>query len=360
MELRLNASSGSYDIIIEKGSITSKEGINRYLVDYLRGRAVKKVYIVSDINVDKIYSDLLVAILEGNDYEVYKRVVAPGEVSKHISNLESIYEDLVAKSITRSDTIIALGGGVVGDLAGFVAATYLRGVDYIQVPTSLLAQVDSSVGGKTAVNIGSGKNLVGAFYQPSLVIIDTNVLKTLSVDQFRSGMAEVIKYGMIADSDLFDLLEDIRNDYMDDTIFNKIDEIVYRSCSIKKSVVEEDEFDRGRRMILNFGHTIGHGIEAYYNYQEYGHGQAVAMGMYEITRIAYENGLVDYEILDRLGSVLEGYVLRKDSPVDIGNLIEYIARDKKVLDGSLNIVLVDKIGQAVIKRARIEKDRIIL
>ncbi|CCY50002.1 MAG: 3-dehydroquinate synthase [Peptostreptococcus sp.] len=359
MRLNLRASSGDYDIIIEKGCATSRDGIGEHLIAYLKTRSLSKIYILTDTNIDRqglatseySYSQVLEYSLKESGYEVYKRVIQAGEASKHISNLSGIYDDLSKKGITRSDIIIALGGGVVGDLAGFVAATYLRGIDYIQVPTSLLAQVDSSVGGKTAVDIDSGKNLVGAFYHPSIVLIDTNVLKTLPVREFRSGMAEVIKYGMISDRDLFESLEKIGNDHMDQAIFDKMDEIVYRSCSIKKSIVEEDEFDRGGRMVLNFGHTIGHGLESYYDYKTYNHGEAVAIGMYEVTSLAYSQAMVDIGLVKRLEEILIKYGLKAKSPVAIGKLVDFIGKDKKVLDGYLNLILVEEIGSVSIKKA---------
>src|SRR3712207_6471141 len=220
MELELNALSGSYKIVIERGCATSSKGMDRYLLEYVKEKLPQKIYLITDENVDrhsiqgldKSYSDTIVSVLEESGYRVYKKVIKPGESSKHISNIPAIYEDLVQKSISRSDLIIGLGGGVVGDLAGFIAATYLRGVAYVQIPTSLLAQVDSSVGGKTAVDIDSGKNMVGAFYHPDLVLIDIYFLKTLPDIEFRSGMAEVIKYSMISDIDLFCLIEEIAKD----------------------------------------------------------------------------------------------------------------------------------------------------
>lgn len=244
---------------------------------------------------------------------------------------------------SRSDLIIALGGGVIGDLAGFAAASFLRGIKFIQIPTSLLAQVDSSVGGKVAVDLPEGKNLVGAFYQPALVLIDPLVLNTLPERYINDGMGEVIKYGCIWDADLFKNLEahtsfeDLKKD---------LTEVIYRCVDIKRIVVEHDQFDTGERMLLNFGHTLAHTIEQHYHYTRESHGEAVAIGMYQITKIAEEMGLTKSGEAEHIRKVLDIYGLPHKCDLMLHDLIGAIALDKKNLGGKLNVVLLKEIGKS--------------
>ena len=252
---------------------------------------------------------------------------------------------MVEVGITRNDMIIALGGGVVGDLAGFAAATYLRGIEYIQIPTTLLAQVDSSVGGKTAIDLPQGKNLVGSFYSPSLVLIDSELLKSLDNRNLLNGMAEVIKYSLIKSRELFQKLTEITSK---EQLLDSLDEIIYMCCSIKKEIVEKDEFDRGDRMLLNFGHTLGHAIEAHYKYKKYLHGEAVAIGMSKITEYAYKNKMIDESVLIDLKSIMKHYGLLSNDEVNIKELLSYISKDKKKLGEDLNLIIVDEIGHGKI------------
>ena len=275
MKLHVNLGKDSYDIIIEKGSL---EHAGDYIKDVFKGR---KIAIISDDNVFPLYGISLENQLAS--YDVTSIVIPHGEPSKNFEILPSIYSKLLDAKLTRSDLIIALGGGVIGDLAGFVASTYLRGVKFIQMPTSLLAQVDSSVGGKVAVDLPEGKNLVGAFKHPLFVLIDPLTLKTLDPHFITDGMGEVIKYGCIKDRALFDQLKGYK-DFKD--LYQDIDEIIYKCVDIKRDVVEKDLFDFGDRLCLNFGHTIGHAIEQYYNFSKYSHGEAVAIGMVAITKIS--------------------------------------------------------------------------
>ena len=246
--------------------------------------------------------------------------------------------------------ILTLGGGVIGDLGGFVASTFLRGVPFIQVPTTLLAQVDSSVGGKVAVDLDKGKNLVGSFYHPKKVIIDPEVLNSLSDRVFNDGMAEVIKYGCIKDKEFFNNLLQYENK---EEVMNNIEYIIHNCCKIKKEVVEKDEKDTGERMLLNFGHTIGHAIEQYYNYNKYTHGEAVAIGMYEITKISEASFETEKGTADIIKNILIKYNLPYKLDIDINEIKETISLDKKNIDNKLNLIFISKIGESkIVKRDR--------
>ena len=261
--------------------------------------------------------------------------------------------------LTRSDLVIALGGGVIGDLAGFAASSYLRGVKLVQIPTSLLAQVDSSVGGKVAVDLPQGKNLVGAFFQPKMVLIDPEVLNTLPEHFIKDGMGEVIKYGCIKDASLFDRLCS-RSSFED--LKPELPEIIARCVDIKRIVVEADQFDTGERMLLNFGHTLAHTIEQYYNYERESHGEAVGIGMYQITRLAEEKGLTAPGSADKIRNALEIYGLPSACGLPLADLTKAITLDKKNLNGHLNIVLLKEIGDSYVYPTDIsffEKDGII-
>ena len=273
--LLINASH-SYNVVINRNIITM-------LYPHIKSICnAKKVTIITDSNVALLYLDKVLHCLENSDYEVNKIIIPAGESSKNISVLENIYLELSKSYISKSDLLISLGGGVVTDLCGFVASTYLRGIKCIHIPTSLIAQVDAAIGGKTAVNLSTGKNLVGSFYQPSSVLIDPELLATLPASEISSGMAEVIKYALIKNKTLFDKLYD----YSGNVLSNKfIDDVIFECVKIKKELVERDEFDGKERMLLNFGHTIGHAVEKYFNYSKYSHGQAVSLGMLEIIKM---------------------------------------------------------------------------
>lgn len=299
--LTVNLKECSYNIYIAKDSFVTIGKELRKIFPHN-----KKVFVITDENVANLYGELLLEKLVEQDFVAEKFVIAPGEKSKSLMTLPAIYESLANFKLTRSDLIIALGGGVVGDLAGFVAATFLRGVPYVQIPTSLLAQIDSSIGGKVAVDLPAGKNLVGSFYHPSAVFIDPNMLKTLPKKYFSDGMGEVIKYGCIKDEQLFDQLHALPSA---DNIWQFLDEIIYNCCDIKRQVVENDEKDTGERMILNFGHTIGHALEQFYDYGRYSHGEAVAIGMYTITVKSELIGLTKQGTAQKLKTLLEKFAL---------------------------------------------------
>lgn len=336
MELYVDLGEHSYSIYIEN-NILNQAGA--YIANVYSG---KKIMIVSDDNVYPLYGDHLLNSLSG-EYEVHSLVLPHGESTKSFQSLPTIYSALLEAKFSRSDLIIALGGGVIGDLAGFAAASFLRGIKFIQIPTSLLAQVDSSVGGKVAVDLPEGKNLVGAFYQPSLVLIDPQVLDTLPERFINDGMGEVIKYGCIWDAELFSDLEahtsfeDLKKD---------LPGIISRCVDIKRIVVEHDQFDTGERMLLNFGHTLAHTIEQYYHYKRESHGEAVAIGMYQITKLAEKLKLSAPGQAERIRKVLDIYNLPHECGLPLHDLIGAITLDKKNLDGKLNVVLLHTIGNS--------------
>ncbi|GAB6168059.1 3-dehydroquinate synthase [Clostridium carnis] len=345
MKLTVDLKENSYDIIIEKGLISR---IGKEVKKVFSGN---KIFILTDKNVDKFYGENLETNLIKEGFKVKKLILNPGEETKSFNTLPFIYNELLDFKITRSDLIITLGGGVIGDLGGFVASTFLRGIDFIQFPTSLLAQVDSSVGGKVGVDLEKGKNLVGSFYHPKAVFIDPNVLNTLSDRFFNDGMAEVIKYGLIKDKKLFYKLKSYENK---EEVINNIEKIIHNCCTIKKIVVEKDEKDKGERMLLNFGHTIGHAIEQYFNYKKYTHGEGVAIGMFEITKISEELKLTNKGTSEEIKDLLIKYNLPYKMDIDISEILSTIALDKKNLDNNLNVILLKEIGESYIYKTNVE------
>lgn len=337
--IKINTSH-PYEVIIERG------GINK-CGEYISAvTSSRKAAVITDNIVGNIYLKTVKDSLEKSGFECTSFVFPNGEQSKNLLNLGNIYDFLSESNITRSDVIIALGGGVVGDITGFAAASFLRGVAYVQIPTTLLAQIDSSVGGKTAIDIPGGKNLVGAFKQPALVICDSDTLKTLTPEILSDGMAEAIKYGMIRDEKLFELIEAHELDNIDSVM----DEMVYTCIDIKRDVVEHDEFDKGERMILNFGHTLGHALEGWHNYTNYTHGMGVAAGMCMITE-----KLCDKGILNRLEKCLENYRLPTGTDIPMSELLPYCSKDKKRDSGSLSYIICKKIGKADIVKVSVDE-----
>ena len=337
MKLTVNLGENSYPIFIENG-IIKKSG--EHISQIFSGQ---KIMIVSDDNVFPLYGQQVMDSLK--DYECHSLVLPHGEPTKNFQSLPKIYTAMLDAKLTRSDLVIALGGGVIGDLAGFAAASYLRGIKLVQIPTSLLAQVDSSVGGKVAVDLPQGKNLVGAFYQPKMVLIDPDVLNTLPEHFIKDGMGEVIKYGCIKDGSLFDRLcahssfEDLKP---------KLPEIIARCVDIKRIVVEADQFDTGERMLLNFGHTLAHTIEQYYNYERESHGEAVGIGMYQITLMAEGKGLTGSGCADQIKKALDIYGLPSSCGLPVTVLTKAITLDKKNLNGKLNVVLLKELGSSYV------------
>lgn len=338
MRIYVDLKEHGYPIEIERGL---REHAEEKIREVFSG---KKIVIISDDQVYHYYGEQLKENLQ-KSFECHSIIVPHGEASKSIQMLPGIYSQLIEAKISRSDLIVALGGGVVGDLSGFVAATYLRGIKFIQIPTSILAQVDSSVGGKVAVDLPEGKNLVGAFYQPILVLIDPDMLDTLPPRYVTDGLGEVIKYGCIKDKQLFEELEHY-NSY--EELKTHMEYVIATCVDIKRKVVEADEFDTGERMQLNFGHTLGHAIEQFYQYERESHGEAVAVGMYQITKMAEEKGLTKEGTAERIRKVLECYGLPYESGIESENLKESIKSDKKNLDSKLKIILIKEIGEAYI------------
>nr|WP_300183128.1 3-dehydroquinate synthase [uncultured Agathobaculum sp.] len=328
--LSLTGANGLSEIFIEPGLLGYAGE------EILKTFSPSRVHIVTDFNVAPLYLEQLAQQFE---LPVSSTVIPAGEEHKRLSTVEGIYHDLLAVGFTRKDLIIALGGGVVGDITGFAAATLLRGVSLCQIPTTLLAQVDSSVGGKTGVDLAEGKNLVGAFYQPRLVLIDPEVLNTLPDTTFADGMAEVVKYGYIANPDILDMVS--QPDYK-----AHISDVVYECVKIKRDVVAIDEHDTGLRMILNFGHTVGHAVEKLGNYTELTHGQAVAIGMVAALRLGALRGDADLSaplvaLLHKIGLPTE---LTHDREAIFGALLS----DKKKFGSTVNFILVREPGRAEI------------
>jgi 3-dehydroquinate synthase len=304
--------------------------------------------VITDDHVDALYADTVESSLRAAGFNVVKFVFPHGESSKCAATLLAIYDFLCAHSITRSDCLIALGGGVVGDITGFAAATYLRGVEYVQIPTTLLAQVDSSVGGKTAIDLPAGKNLVGAFKQPIAVFCDPDTLSTLPEKFLSDGMGEVIKYGMIRDAALFELLCKCTLD----TVGSRFDEIIPACVAIKRDVVEADPYDKGERMILNFGHTLGHAVEAYYHYETYSHGSAVAAGMCLMTK--YCGSPEEYE---KICECVKSYKLPTGVEAPMDELTALCGHDKKRAGARLRYIVCSPIGTAQIRTATLPEFR---
>lgn len=307
----------------------------------------KKAVIVTDENVAPLYLGKVKDSLENAGLLVKEIILSQGEETKSLNNLSLLYNEALSFKVTRTDVAVALGGGVIGDLTGFFASTILRGIDFYQIPTTLLAQVDSSVGGKVAVNVPAGKNLVGAFYQPKLVLIDTDTLSSLSDEIFSDGMAEVIKYGFIKDENLLSDLEKYKNR---ENLTPHLSEIIYTCCDIKRKIVENDELDTGERMVLNFGHTLGHVIEKQYNFKTYTHGKAVACGMVLAGILGEKLGISESRISNRIKTVISSYGLPDYIKIDKEEIKKTVALDKKSSGKTISFVLLEKAGKTKIKK----------
>jgi 3-dehydroquinate synthase len=305
-----------------------------------------KVAVVTNPTVAQLYLDCVGNALRESGFAVTPVLIPDGEEYKTVKSLQTIYDCLIAERFERKSCVLALGGGVVGDMAGFAAATYLRGVPYVQVPTTLLAQVDSSVGGKTGVNHADGKNLIGAFYQPKLVLIDVSMLGTLPRRELCAGLAEVIKYGVIQDAKFFHLLEQkiAALARLDEEL---LIETIATSCAIKARVVEADEREDDYRAVLNFGHTIGHALEAVTGYTQFLHGEAVAVGMAKAALLSARHGFCDANSLQRIVQLIENAGLPSDIPGDVSltGLIQAMEVDKKAAGGKIKFVMCEGIGR---------------
>lgn len=341
-----------YDIVYEESFDSLAEKICS--LGY-RGR---KICVVSESHVASLYLDAILLCLEDCSAYITSFVFPEGEESKNLDVVRDLYRHLILEKFDRSDVLIALGGGVVGDLTGYAAATYLRGIDFIQIPTSLLSQVDSSIGGKTGVDFDSFKNMVGAFYMPKLVYINLSVLRTLSDRQFCSGMGEIIKHGLIKNANYFEWLCENR------TAITKMDlqaigSMIYESNLVKKNVVENDPTERGERALLNFGHTLGHAIEKYMSF-EFLHGECVFIGMALASIISYKKGnITQAELRDILHAMKPYHVPKLPEHTDFQQIISFTRNDKKAVGGKIKFILLETIGHAYIDMEVSEQDMLI-
>ena len=343
--ITVNLPQDSYAIAISPGSLAQLGSQLKQL------KIGNKVLVVSNPEIFGYYGEACLKSLNDAGFETYSHLIPAGEEYKHLESIQQVYNVAQANHLERSSTFVALGGGVVGDMTGFAAATWLRGVNFVQVPTSLLAIVDASVGGKTGVNHPQGKNLIGAFYQPKLVAIDPNLLKTLPPREFRAGIAEVIKYGVIWDEDLFTKLE--HHGQLDrlERVGDRLLEImITRSCQAKAEVVSQDEKEAGLRAILNYGHTIGHAVESLTHYKQFVHGEAVAIGMVAAGKIAVVMGLWTAQEAQRQDALIAQAGLPTDIPPElkIADILETIKSDKKVKAGKVRFILPTAIGKVII------------
>ena len=338
--LTINLGDRSYPVHIGDGVLSAAGDLLQQAG--LRG----KVAVITNPTVAQLYLDPVHESLTRAGFDVTPVLIPDGEEHKNLGSLSAVYDRLIADRFERGSCVLALGGGVVGDLAGFVAATFLRGIAYVQVPTTLLAQVDSSVGGKTGVNHHDGKNLIGAFYQPRLVLIDVAVLQSLPRREFIAGLAEVIKYGVIEDPALFKVLEEKMGKLMDQDR-DLLSQVIATSCAIKAKVVEKDEREDDYRAVLNFGHTIGHALEAATEYQKYLHGEAVGIGMAQAAAISVQQGFCDQRSLERIRKLIKRAGLPLEIPRDVSmqNLVQSMEVDKKSTGGKIRFVVCAGIGK---------------
>jgi 3-dehydroquinate synthase len=336
----------SYNIVVRSGIV---DDLGRAILRNLKlaSGSGRTAAVLINPKVENYYGDRIFSSLESAGFSVLPIVLVAGEAYKTLQTVRRIYTCLYEKAVDRRTLVVAVGGGVIGDVAGFVAATYLRGLDFIQVPTTLLAQVDSSVGGKVGVNFENAKNLVGAFYQPKLVLIDPNTLRSLPFRERRSGLAEIIKYGAIADEALYHRLESELPDILR-LRSNFLIEAIARSCQIKADIVSQDERDEGIRAILNFGHSVGHAMEAVTGYHVYRHGEAIAIGMVSACLIGEQMGITDKTVTESLVRVLKGagFPVRFDERFYVNDVIRLLTLDKKAVNGAVRFVLLERLGQA--------------
>ncbi len=342
--VQIDLGSRSYDILVGRGLLKQ---LGPETAARLGGAKGRLAVVVSSPEIARLYGKMATESLSAAGFRAETVSVPPGEGSKSLAAVQEIYAALHRLSADRRMVVVALGGGVIGDLAGFAAATYTRGLEFVQVPTTLLAQVDSSVGGKTGVNFGGAKNLIGAFYQPRLVVIDPETLGTLPQRERRSGLAEVIKYGIIADNAFAALLGREMPGLLALTS-PELDFVLAHSCAIKARVVEQDEREDGLRAILNFGHTVGHALESVTHYLAYTHGEAIALGMVSAALIGEEAGVTRPEDTAVLMGLLRaaGFAVRLDPAHSVPEIVRLLAWDKKSIGGSARFVLMEAVGRA--------------
>ncbi len=341
--LSLELPTTRYDIVIESGALAT---LGARMLELKLGR---KVLVVSNPQIFKHYGETVLTSLRNADFDAESLLLPGGERYKNLAHVQKVFDRAYELGLERSSTLVALGGGVVGDLTGYAAASWLRGINFVQVPTTLLAMVDASVGGKTGVNHPQGKNLIGAFYQPRLVLMDPETLETLPTREFRAALSEVIKYGVIWDRALLDVLESQpKLDQYHAITPEFLTTILERSCQAKAEVVQSDEREQGLRAILNYGHTVGHALESLTQYKTYRHGEGVALGMVAAGRIAVALGLWDQESCTRQEQLLKKAKLPTTLPetLDIERCIALTKGDKKVLDGRVRFILPLSVGSS--------------
>ena len=337
--LNVNLPGRAYDILIERGLLSRAGELCRAALP-----KASRLFVVTDSTVGPLYLNRIIPSLENAGFETAICEIPAGEASKCVEQLSRLWECMMDFGLTRTDAVAALGGGVVGDLAGFAASTILRGVDFVQIPTTLLAQVDSSVGGKVAIDLQHGKNLAGAFWQPRLVLMDPAVLGTLDDKAFADGMAEVIKYGCIRDAAFLSWLEQRPSRQ---EIMAEIEHVLYTCCDIKRTVVVEDERDTGARMVLNFGHTLGHAYELAGHYRIWTHGQAVAAGMVKAAELGVTLGVTPAGLPERIGVLLGCFGLPVAIPCTHADYAAAVGLDKKGAGDSISLILLEEAGKAV-------------
>ncbi len=333
----------TYEIFIEKGLL---KDCGKYVKVVSKA---KKIAIITETNVAPLYLDTVKNCIENEGFEVVNYIFPAGESSKTTETIVNIVEFLAENGLTREDMVVALGGGVCGDMAGFAAAIYLRGIKFVQIPTTLLSQVDSSVGGKTGVDLPQGKNLCGAFHQPALVLIDPDVLETLSPHFFSDGMGEVIKYGCIKSKVLFERIET-------ENVKDFIEDLIYDCVNIKRGVVERDEKEAGERALLNFGHTAGHAIEKLHNFTDISHGEAVGVGMVMISEAGERIGLTERGTADRIRKVLEKYNMKTEVENSVTDIIGAMYHDKKRTGSGIKFIMLHSLGDSFINP--VENDKV--
>ncbi len=341
--VRVNLGERSYDVHVGPGIL---DDVGAHVHELDRSSAIGKVFMIGNPTVDALYGDRVRrSIADAVGAAPIDIQIPDGEQYKNFETLTSIYDRVLAEGADRGAVLVALGGGVVGDVVGFAAATILRGVRFVQIPTTLLAQVDSSVGGKTAVNHSAGKNLIGAFHQPAVVVSDPDTFTTLPDREYRAGLAEVVKYGVILDEKLFDLIEE-RGDEVSARAPQLLTELVARSVAIKADVVERDEKEGGLRAVLNFGHTVGHAVEKVTGYSRFLHGEAVALGMVAAARLSVKIGACSSDVPQRLEALLTKLGLDTEIPSDIDRAaIEHaVGFDKKVRGDLVTFIVCDSMG----------------
>jgi 3-dehydroquinate synthase len=344
-KVRVELGERSYYIKIDRGIIAD---IGAQLKEF---NFSQKVAIISNPTVFNLYGNIVIDSLKNAGFEHLHVLIPDGEEYKNYDQTYYILTELLKNRLDRNSCLVALGGGVIGDITGFVASIYMRGIHFVQAPTTLLSQVDSSVGGKTGVNHELGKNMIGTFYQPRLVLADIDTLKTLPKRELLCGIAEIIKYGIIWDEGLFKFLKQNR-----DAVLNlnadAMKYIIKRSCEIKAEVVSKDEREAGLRAILNYGHTIGHAIETETGYRRYLHGEAIAIGMHLEARLSHLMGLADSKQALMIKEVIDSYSLPSELPegLNADKLISHMKLDKKVEAGEMKFILIEKIGKATIQK----------